>query len=158
MVWDIKFFTNQCADIFLPSIIDINECTLTPCDHNCTNTIGSFLCSCRTGFVLNNNDKRSCTGMPVVAKCAMILMKMYLTDIDECKLASLNNTDLCSGVMQCVNTEGSYQCLCPYGFTNTNRSCLSKQYTILCICIDNRMPQIQRYHVSVQSIQLYARC
>ena len=62
---------------------------------------------------------------------------MYLTDIDECKLASLNNTDLCSGVMQCVNTEGSYQCLCPYGFTNTNGSCLSKyNFTLMSSCFN----------------------
>ena len=62
---------------------------------------------------------------------------MYLTDIDECKLASLNNTDLCSGVMQCVNTERSYQCLCPYGFTNTNGSCLSKyNLTLVSSCFN----------------------
>ena len=105
-----------------------------PCDHNCINTNGSFLCSCRTGFVLNNNDKRSCSGMLVFAKCAMMLMNVYLTDVDECKIASLDNTDLCSGVMQCLNTEGSYECLCPYGFTNTNGSCLSK-----CNIIQNLM-------------------
>ena len=38
-------------------ISDINECNNNPCDQVCTNTVGSYTCSCRTGFTLNANQK-----------------------------------------------------------------------------------------------------
>ncbi|MCG8621971.1 MAG: hypothetical protein MJE68_08265 [Proteobacteria bacterium] len=43
---------------------DINECVRNTdgCDHNCVNTIGSYTCSCRTGYSLEAN-RRSCEGM-----------------------------------------------------------------------------------------------
>jgi len=34
--------------------IDINECSFSPCDHTCTNTPGSFVCSCDDGYLLDN--------------------------------------------------------------------------------------------------------
>ena len=38
-------------------IADINECLpnggLGPCAQNCTNTIGSFYCSCNTGYSIS---------------------------------------------------------------------------------------------------------
>ena len=42
---------------------DINECELNNggCDHNCTNQIGSFLCSCDPGYVLDG-DGLACNG------------------------------------------------------------------------------------------------
>lgn len=46
--------------------IDINECeaALSPCQHSCENTVGSFTCSCSDGFILSD-DQRSCVGMLV---------------------------------------------------------------------------------------------
>ena len=46
--------------------VDINECIekKDECDHNCHNTIGSYQCSCRDGYKIENN-KRNCTGMSV---------------------------------------------------------------------------------------------
>lgn len=40
---------NQCEDI--------NECEMNACDQECINTFGSFVCSCRTGFVLKGQVK-----------------------------------------------------------------------------------------------------
>ena len=42
---------------------DINECTLgtAGCNHFCTNTIGSFVCSCQTGYFLDS-DMITCVG------------------------------------------------------------------------------------------------
>ena len=52
-------------DLFDDSFTDINECIeITPavCSHNCTNTIGSYNCSCRIGYQLNATDSSSCDG------------------------------------------------------------------------------------------------
>ena len=42
---------------------DINECTINNgnCSDICTNTVGSYICSCMSGFVLNSNG-RTCDG------------------------------------------------------------------------------------------------
>ena len=43
--------------------VDINECDSAngQCEQICTNTDGSYECSCRTTFFLSN-DKHTCTG------------------------------------------------------------------------------------------------
>ena len=45
-------------------IIDINECSEEShnCDQICTNTVGSFKCSCADGFKLSS-DGRTCSGI-----------------------------------------------------------------------------------------------
>ena len=51
------FFILQYNDAFL---IDINECIegTSGCAHNyCTNTIGSYNCSCGAGLILTNQDE-----------------------------------------------------------------------------------------------------
>ena len=42
------------------STVDINECTSSPCDQSCINTIGSYQCGCRSGYTQNGN---TCEGM-----------------------------------------------------------------------------------------------
>ena len=45
------------------SYVDVNECSSggAGCAHLCTNTEGSYSCSCRIGFQLNS-DQRTCSG------------------------------------------------------------------------------------------------
>ena len=45
----------------LSSFSDIDECmnNIDGCAQLCTNTIGSYVCSCRTGFVLAS-DRHAC--------------------------------------------------------------------------------------------------
>lgn len=45
-------------------IIDINECASSPCEYSCTNTDGSFECSCDDGYALGL-DGLSCQGTTV---------------------------------------------------------------------------------------------
>lgn len=70
------------------SCIDINECLTNNggCAQSCSNTAGSFGCSCGTGFSISS-DGRTCV------------------DIDECQTATTCPVGLC------LNTYGGYYCL-----------------------------------------------
>ena len=43
--------------------IDVNECSDSNggCQHNCTNTIGSYYCSCVAGYSLDDDNNHSCS-------------------------------------------------------------------------------------------------
>jgi hypothetical protein len=47
--------------------VDVDECTNANygenggCEHHCQNAVGSYSCSCRSGYGLNN-DGRRCDG------------------------------------------------------------------------------------------------
>ena len=45
------------------SCTDANECNVLNggCEHQCTNTVGSYECSCNAGFIRDSNG-RNCTG------------------------------------------------------------------------------------------------
>ena len=45
---------------------DVNECLLNNgnCSQNCTDTIGSYTCSCYVGYTLND-DRRTCAGKEI---------------------------------------------------------------------------------------------
>ena len=51
-------------NIYACTYVDVNECTKNPCDHECTNTDGSFTCSCNNGYELDENG-RNCSGMNI---------------------------------------------------------------------------------------------
>ena len=84
---------------------DVNECSLNgtnncarPPNGTCTNTIGSFLCSCNYGY---SGDGRTCV------------------DIDECTMGTHN----CSVNADCANTIGGYSCGCHDGFVGNGFAC-----------------------------------
>ena len=54
----LEFFTFNC--VFYS---DIDECVqgLAGCDHNCTNTNGSYYCTCMDGYTLES-DNHVCIG------------------------------------------------------------------------------------------------
>ncbi|KAM3870202.1 fibulin-7 [Diretmus argenteus] len=73
---------------------------------HCTHFLGSTRCTCDVGFTISGRDNNICT------------------DIDECRLFPLGQPGrLC--VHQCVNTPGSFHCICPAGYdlAKDARSC-----------------------------------
>ena len=74
---------------------DVDECSegTSGCSQLCTNTIGSYTCTCDNGYQLTN-DNHTCT------------------DIDEC---TVNNNGGCE--QTCHNTNGSYYCSCLNGYS-----------------------------------------
>jgi len=58
---------------------DYDECsdrTLHGCEQNCTNTVGSYLCSCPKGDVPLQQDNRTCTGNILL----LIVLTYYVPD------------------------------------------------------------------------------
>ena len=60
-----------CVPVRLPhytvAMLDINECEDDNggCSQTCTNTEGSFECSCRDGYILDG-DGKNCSGTRVI--------------------------------------------------------------------------------------------
>lgn len=81
---------------------DVNECNKRNggCDHECNNTMGSYHCSCRRGY--------------------MLVERKLCNDVDECQ-----HPGMC-GTARCVNQDGDYDCLCETGYVydNNTKTCL----------------------------------
>uniref|UniRef100_A0A8K9WPC7 Vitamin K-dependent protein S n=1 Tax=Oncorhynchus mykiss TaxID=8022 RepID=A0A8K9WPC7_ONCMY len=81
---------------------DVNECNKRNggCDHECNNTMGSYHCSCRRGY--------------------MLVRHQMCNDVDECQ-----DPGMC-GTARCVNQDGAYDCLCETGYVydNNTKTCL----------------------------------
>ena len=68
-------------------MLDVNECLDNNggCDHNCTNTIGSFVCSCQPGYDLDS-DRLTCIGtyrastVVVTIKCIYFISSTMSTN------------------------------------------------------------------------------
>ena len=134
--------------------IDINECELETdnCHMNadCTDTIGSFECTCNSGFV---GDGVNCTSMymsliicywcgnvvkhincnlivqcSIMCICVAVILTLFsfCSDINECELSSLND---CDENADCIDTIGSYNCSCNSGYEGDGFNCTG--YTIM---------------------------
>ncbi|MGI4401074.1 hypothetical protein ACR2V8_26795 [Klebsiella pneumoniae] len=114
---------------------DIDECTdgTDGCAHVCTNTEGSYECSCNAGYVLAADDHacddvdecvagtsgcaQTCTNTIGSYTCSCDNAGYVLNadghacdDVDECT----DDTDGCAH--DCTNTIGSYTCSCMEGY------------------------------------------
>lgn len=114
--------------------LDINECErLLPCGLTgiakiCTNTDGGYMCSCPLGFepLLEFTDA-ICKGTRLEYIYVFIRNKlMYVSDINECPDACNDDENSI-----CINTIGSYHCLCPLGFHKNNSVCEGSYISIM---------------------------
>ncbi|XP_067687043.1 uncharacterized protein [Haliotis asinina] len=123
---------------------DINECSLNLCSQICQNSDGSFNCSCVDGFSLDV-DNRSCSkcappkwgpacantcrcqgrasGCDSVKGClceAGWTGINCVTNINECQV----NPSICGSRQICEDTQGSYLCKCPTGYSKNGTDCI----------------------------------
>ena len=89
---------------------------ISPCDGNatCTDTEGSFLCVCNSGYSGNGS---SCASTYVELFVHKFSVKF--PDIDECSTGGV-----CDENAECLDTPGSYMCTCHSGYTGDGDTCL----------------------------------
>ena len=112
--------------------IDIDECmeSTGTCDRNadCKNTPGSFSCSCHSGYT---GDGIFCAGNLLIKAVVLKISQLpryfyqfkflYLLDIDECM-----SPNVCHVNSTCLNSNGSFQCICNTGHTGNGSTCIGK--------------------------------
>ena len=136
---------------------DINECTIndqcngangcTPItpkcsiNANCSNTDGSYVCTCRQGYEgngftchdINECDRNSLNNCPSNSYCTNTNGSYYCTcnigysgdkltgcrDIDECS----SNQNNCNSNADCINVVGSFACHCRAGYYGNGANC-----------------------------------
>ena len=116
---------NNLSGPFLePPLADRCSCTDSAMHCERTNDIMcTYECVCNDGYnTVDGQHGRVCIGMIIFS----VFNFTYITDallfpavdIDEC----LENP--CSGISDCINTVGSYMCVCSQGYTTSvNDSC-----------------------------------
>ncbi|XP_035688794.1 fibrillin-1-like [Branchiostoma floridae] len=135
---------------------DVDECADNPCDEHavCTNTKGSFTCTCDDGYTGN--------GLTCTARCSQSCNASALcrstdgsnyacvcndgfegdgvtcTDIDECLDPDAARCHVEHG--NCVNTPGSFDCFCNPGYQRTSGDLHECEDVDECLAIKNRHP------------------
>ena len=113
----LNSISNACTKIFL--FLDIDECLAETdmCAQNCTNTPGSYECSCHNGF---DEDGINCIGMNTINVLCNSKICLHTIDINECEL----DIDDCDSprVANCINSPGSFSCTCKTGYTGSGRN------------------------------------
>ena len=111
MIMQVAFVTCCTKFVNYSCNADIDECAPNrgrgPCAQMCTNTIGSFYCSCQPGYNLSGY---ACNGIFNDTKYLFVTWSILCPDINECTLGISG----CSQI--CINTIGSYVCECLIGY------------------------------------------
>ena len=84
----------------------------------CANKEGFYLCDCLPGFYTNGNTCDGKSHMKIT-----FIKKHFSPDIDEC----CSHLHECNPWADCINTAGSYECVCQEGFIGDGKVCESNQ-------------------------------
>ncbi|XP_061167956.1 serine-rich adhesin for platelets-like [Saccostrea echinata] len=90
---------------------DINTKTFKVGVSGCRDTVGSYDCTCSSGFTYNSTTR-------------------ICSDVNECDSSSLNNCDIASRAT-CTNTPGSFTCACKSGYTGEGNTGTCKENRLL---------------------------
>ncbi|XP_037680258.1 fibrillin-1-like [Choloepus didactylus] len=108
-VFCLILFWGCCGVLIVPTLESttggVNECantTVCPAYATCTDTIESYYCTCKQGF-LSSNRQRNFRGPGVECK-----------DVDECS----KSPPACGPNSKCTNMKGRYKCSCLPGFSS----------------------------------------
>ncbi len=100
--------------------VNVNECIdgTHNCHINaaCTDTSGSFICSCRSGFL---GDGRNCTCPNIGYRVSGSGNASVCVNVNEC----IDGTHNCHINAACTDTSGSFTCSCPPGFLGDGTTC-----------------------------------
>ena len=114
-------------------VADIDECERNEdnCHVNaqCTNTEGSFNCSCKPGYF---GDGVACTSKIIIvmdqSKSFEVLITCFCsasTDVDEC----IQGEHTCHVNANCTDTDGSFNCTCREGYEGNGFNCTGDNST-----------------------------
>eukprot|EP00960_Hanusia_phi_P017699 521154-Hanusia_phi.AAC.4 len=100
----------------------VNECAMhtdnCAAHASCIDTYASFDCSCKPGTL---SLARRAPADKLTDRAGYIGSGTVCEDVDECT----TQTDVCGRTKACVNTEGSFECLCKEGETRGERASAS---------------------------------
>lgn len=99
-----------------------NGCTDGPCEHQCTDVIGGYICSCFKGYIPDSTDPRQCK-----IHCAEEICPLSCEsrDVCSCPEGYIKNEDYCEDIdecsmqecdQECNNTFGGFFCSCREGY------------------------------------------
>ena len=73
---------------YLRHCTDIDECAENThqCGQNCTNNVGSYICFCMTGYILQN-DERTCVG-ELLATIELPNLSLYVLSLTINKISN----------------------------------------------------------------------
>ena len=127
---------NGGADPFNPVCVDVDECANSPCTYpgaSCANSIGSYTCTCPTGLQgdgINCANIDECTqGQSISVDFGAVFDVRELLTNRQRRQADVG---VCPTTAICVDTEGSYFCVCPNGMRHneTTNECDGKFNTV----------------------------
>ena len=131
------------------SVLDINECLADGLaiehhhnyshnchvDANCTNTKGSYYCTCHKGY---SGDGVTCLGTirsrlhhSFLGGTLLSTTFLLFVDIDECFPDQISDeyhhlAHNCHADANCTNTKGSFSCMCLNGYSGNGVSCVGE--------------------------------
>ncbi|XP_067686050.1 fibrillin-2-like [Haliotis asinina] len=133
--------------------VDINECNENPCPVGqiCTNTNGSYTCTCPTGYDKQANgtctDKNEC--VTDANTCDQVCTNVEgsftcscnpgYTENDQKKCEDINEckTEQNNCAQKCVNVDGSYNCECEFGYRLKDDRAACEQVENVCSEVKN---------------------